>query len=192
MISPSDGPVPPCTDRLIATACNEGLYVEGFIDWAKRQTPPIPSFLFEMYDESLKPGSSDEPHFGLYTESGARKLFQGLPMAGQSPLDATTKASDLLEFQGKADQVGKEGDRGTVKIAGRFTFNGTLDLRRAEVLLDRLLREDDVIVDDEIVGGGELVMDPKGRALPPFVLRAQAGGKKNAAQYAAPSQRGPE
>jgi exo-beta-1,3-glucanase (GH17 family) len=191
-IGPSDSPVPPCTDRLIAAACNEGVYVQGFIDWAKAQTPPLTSFLFEMYDENLKPGSTDEPHFGLYTERGAGKFSTGLPMAGRSPFNARTKASTLLEFDGKADQVGKKGDQGSVKIEGTFMFNGTLDLRHAQARLDRLLRQDDVIVGDEVVGGGDLVEDGKGKSLLPLVLKARPGGDKDAAQFETQDHSGPK
>jgi exo-beta-1,3-glucanase (GH17 family) len=191
-IAPSDSPVLPCTDRLIAAACNEGVYVKGFIDWVKLQTPPIESFLFEMYDENLKPGSPDEPHFGLFTESGDRKLFTNVFTGGGVSLHAKTKASTLLEFRGRADQVGEEGDRGQVQIAGTFTFNGSLDLARAVVTLDRLLVEDEVIIEEEIVSGGELVADPSGGALLPLFLQARQGGKEYAARYETSEPTGPK
>lgn len=191
-IAPSDSPVPPCTDRLIATKCNEGIYVKGLIDWVKLQTPPIASFLFEMYDENLKPGSPDEPHFGLFDESGVLKLFPGVFTGVGVPLRAKTKASTLLEFRGRADQVGEEGDRGQVQIAGTFTFNGSLDLAHAVVFLERLLVEDEVIVEDEIVSGGELVADPSGGAVLPLFLQARRGGKEYAARYETSGQTGPK
>lgn len=191
-IAPSDSPVPPCTDRLIATGCNEGVYVKGFIDWVKRQTPPIVSFLFEMYDENLKPGSPDEPHFGLFDESGVLKLFPGVVTGVGVPLRAKTKASTLAEFRGRADQIGQEGDRGQVQISGTFAFNGSLDLAEAVVFLDRLLVEDQVIVEDEIVSGGELVTDPSGGELLPLFLQARRGGKAYAARYETSGQTGPK
>jgi hypothetical protein len=191
MISASDAPVPPCTDRLIATACNEGVYVKGFIDWVKMQTPPLVSFLFEMYNELDKPGKPDEPFYGLFTEHGNIKLFPGVFTGAGVPLHAKTKASTLLRFRGSANRVGKVGDRGQVQIAGKFTFNGDLDLANAVVFLERLLVEDDVIIDDEIVSGGELVTDPDGGdALPLFLLPRQ-GGKEYAARYETSGWMGP-
>jgi exo-beta-1,3-glucanase (GH17 family) len=191
-IAPSDAPVPGCTDRLIATICNEGVYVKGFIDWDKLQTPPIVSFLFEMYDEAHKPGSPDEPHFGLFAESGARKLFPNIVTGGGSILNATTKASTLLEFRSRADQVGEEGNRGQVQISGTFAFNGSLDLTHAVVFLDRLLVEDEVIIGDEIGGGGELVVDPNGEALLPLFLQARQGSTESEARYETTEPTGPK
>lgn len=191
-ITPSDSPVPPCTDRLIAAACNEGVYVKGFIEWVKRQTPPIVSFLFEMYNEDNKPGDPDEQYYGLFTESGVLKLFPGVFMGGGSPLRAKTKASTLLKFRGRADQVGEEGDRGQVQLTGTFAFNGSLDLAQAVVFLERLLVEDQVIVEDEIVSGGELVADPSGGELLPLFLQARRGGKAYAARYETSGQTGPK
>jgi exo-beta-1,3-glucanase (GH17 family) len=191
-IDPSDSPVPPCTDRLIATRCNEGVYVKGFIDWVKLQTPPIVSFLFEMYDENLKPGSPDEPYFGLFDESGVLKLFPGVVTGVGSLLRAKTKASTLLEFRGRADQVGVEGDRGQVQLTGTFAFNGSLNLAEAVVFLERLLVEDEVIVEDEIVSGGELVTDSSGGEVLPLFLQARRGGKAYAARYETSGQTGPK
>jgi len=191
-IDPSDSPVPPCTDRLIATRCNEGVYVKGFIEWVKLQTPPVVSFLFEMYDENLKPGSPDEPYFGLFDESGVLKLFPGVVTGVGVPLHAKTKASTLREFRGRADQGGAGGERGQVQLTGTFAFNGSLDLSQAVVFLERLLVEDEVIVEDEIVSGGELVTDSSGGELLPLFLQARRGGKAYAARYETSGQPGPK
>jgi hypothetical protein len=49
-----------------------------------------------------------------------------------------------------------------------------------------------VIVDDEIVGGGDLVEDGKGTSLLPLVLKARPGGDKDAAQFETQDHRGPK
>jgi len=58
----------------LSTPQLEGTYINGYVKWVKTQTPPIPSLLFEMYDEPNKPGDNQEPHWGLFQENGTAKF----------------------------------------------------------------------------------------------------------------------
>lgn len=83
------------SDPSLSSDATEGQYINGYINWVTSQSPQIPSLLFEMYDESNKPGADQEGHWGLYDEDGTAK-FQlsstGLRMAAGN-LDGTSEST---------------------------------------------------------------------------------------------------
>ena len=87
-----------------------------------------------------------------------------------------SQPTDLNPASGAANQVGKQQAGGAqVRVAGKLTINGIVDLRGSVVTVERLL--------NEIDGAGELVRGSAGADILPITLFARAASGPSAAVY---------
>ena len=128
------GPYPEYSTPELDGIFTNGLYI--WI-WGSRATgsltlvfEPYPEFtlLFEMYDESLKPGESQEPHWGLFHEDGSTKFHLRIKARpdtiGVYRPSNTTFYLKKANNSGFADEVIAYGIPGDLPIIGDWDGDG--------------------------------------------------------------------
>ncbi|KAJ7561228.1 hypothetical protein O6H91_03G019800 [Diphasiastrum complanatum] len=116
-ISETGWPTKGDTDEIGATIANAALYNSGLIKWglgAKKGTPlrpgrDIPTFVFSLFNENLKPGPSTERNWGLLYPNGTSvyaidltgdlKDFEYAPLAQPLPFEPGLPGSSGNEDQ---------------------------------------------------------------------------------------------
>ena len=83
------------------------------------------TLLFEMYDEPLKPGGSQEPHWGLFHEDGTRKF--ALNIRTTPDIVSVYRPSNATFYLKKANETGFADAAITYGIPGDLPITGDWD-----------------------------------------------------------------